>query len=259
MGLEVMEQAADYARRGGFDAVDITGGAPEMNPDLKRLIELMRPLTPRLMLRANLTALNEPGREDLAPFLADNQVVIVASLPAPSASQTDAQRGRGVFQRSLAALKRLNQLGYGSGGLELDMVSNPAGAFLPPAQDQAERRFKRALGRGHDVRFDHLYTFANTPLGRFRDWLKATDNYDAYLEKLTSAFNPCAVEGLMCRNTVSLAWDGYLYDCDFNLAAGLHLGGVPTHVSDTPGPPPEGSPIAVGEHCFTCTAGSGFT
>ncbi len=261
MDAATVDQVADYARRGGFTTVDITGGAPELNPELPRLIELVRPLVPQVMLRANLTALGQPEHRDLARFLAEQGVVIVASLPALNAGQTDAQRGPGVFERCLETLQMLNRLGYGQegGGLELNLVSNPPGAFLPPDQAQAERRFQRELARKWGIGFNRLFTFANVPLGRFRRWLEDSGNYQSYLDKLVASFNPCAAAQVMCRSLVSVAWDGYLYDCDFNLAASLPLAGRRLHVSRMDGPPPAGWPIALGEHCFTCTAGSGFT
>jgi radical SAM/Cys-rich protein len=194
-------------------------------------------------------------------LLATEQVVIVASFPSLNESQTDAQRGGGIFEISIDALKKLNALGYGmaGSGLELNLVSNPAGAFLPPAQEQIEARFKDQLARKWGVQFNQLFSFANMPLGRFREWLIASGNFDTYMNKLKSAFNPCAAAGLMCRNIVSVSWDGYLFDCDFNLACGLHLGGRKVHVSEMEGVPEPGSTIAVADHCYTCTAGSGFT
>ena len=261
MDAATVQEVADYARRGGFSTVDITGGAPELNPELPRLIELVRPVAEQVMLRANLTALGQAEHRDLARFLAQQRVVIVASLPALNPAQTDAQRGSGVFQRCLDTLEMLNQLGYGreDTGLELNLVSNPPGAFLPPAQAQAEERFHRELARKWGLRFNQLFTFANVPLGRFKQWLEKSGNYQPYLDKLVAGFNPCAAAGVMCRSLVSVSWDGYLYDCDFNLAAGLPLAGRRLHVSQMEGPPPAGWPIALGEHCFTCTAGSGFT
>jgi radical SAM/Cys-rich protein len=158
-------------------------------------------------------------------------------------------------------LRRLNEAGYGreGTGLELDLVSNPAGAFLPPGQAQAEERIRRELARKWGVSFNHLYTFANMPVGRFRAWLKISGNLDGYLEKLAGAFNPCTVEGLMCRTLVSVDWEGYLHDCDFNLARGLALGGKRRHVSELDGPPAPGTAIPTGDHCYACTAGAGFT
>jgi radical SAM/Cys-rich protein len=259
MDRQTMLLVARYAREGGFTTVDITGGAPELNPHLPELLRRVRPHVERLLLRVNLTALGEHSQ--LMPLLAELKVVLMASLPAANPTQTDAQRGEGVFERSLAVLARLNRLGYGQPGseLELNLITNPAGAFLPPPQARAEEDFRRRLARRGDIRFHHLFALANVPLGRFRRWLRASGNYRAYLDRLRSAFNPCTVEGLMCRQLVSVAWDGQLYDCDFNLALGLPLGGRPTHVSQVSGPPAPGSPIAVGEHCFACTAGSGFT
>lgn len=263
---EVMDQATvhqvvSYVERAGFSTVDITGGAPEMNPHLAELIQGVSPLTRRVLLRANLTALGDGKHEDLFDLLTEHQVVVVASLPSVSQSQADAQRGQGVFQRSLATMARLNELGYGQegSGLHLDLVVNPAGAFMPPSQAAAQKKFKADLQRKHGLVFNELYTFANVPLGRFGHWLKRTDNYHRYLDELIGNFNPCAVGSLMCRNQVSVAWDGILYDCDFNLAAGLPMTGRVVHVSDIDGPPLPGSPIVSGEHCYTCTAGSGFT
>ena len=261
MNAQTAGEVAALAARIKFATADLTGGAPELNPNLPFLVEGLRPLVQKLMVRANLTALGDGAHDHLFDLFARNKVAVVASLASPAASQTDAQRGKGTFEKAISTLKRLNSLGYGKpgGDLVLDLVSNPAGAFLPPAQDQAEKRFRQLLADRHQVEFNNLYTFANVPLGRFGDWLKKTGNFDAYLEKLTGAFNPCAVKGLMCRSLVSVDWDGYLYDCDFNLAVGLPLGGVKTHISQLASPPEPGSPIAVGEHCFTCTAGAGFT
>jgi radical SAM/Cys-rich protein len=261
MDAATVDQVAAYAGRGGFGTVDITGGAPELNPELPRLIDLVRPLVGQVMLRANLTALGRAEHRDLPEFLARRRVVIVASLPALNPGQTDSQRGAGVFERCLETLELLNRLGYGQrdSGLELNLVANPTGAFLPPAQAQAEERFHRELARKWGIAFNRLYTFANVPLGRFKDWLERSGNYQPYLDKLVAGFNPCAAAAVMCRNLVSVDWEGYLYDCDFNLAAGLPLAGRRLHVSQMEGPPPAGWPIAQGEHCFTCTAGSGFT
>jgi radical SAM/Cys-rich protein len=261
MDSRTADQVVQFAKRGEFASIDITGGAPEMNPVLPELIKNLRPLTRRLMLRANLTALGTTEQSELMPLLAENKVVVVASLPALNANQTDAQRGNGVFQNSLEVLQALNDLGYGDdgSGLELNLVSNPSGAFLPPDQAKAEERFRGQLERRWGIIFNQLYTFANMPLGRFKQWLTCSGNYDAYLDKLVNSFNSCTVEGLMCRRQISVNWEGYLFDCDFNLAAGLPLGDHQSHVSEMDAPPQPGSYIAVGEHCFTCTAGSGFT
>jgi radical SAM/Cys-rich protein len=176
-------------------------------------------------------------------------------------AQADAQRGSGLFTRSIETLRTLNSMGYGheGTGLELDLVSNPAGAYLPSPQDKASKRFREVLLKKWGIVFNNLYVFANVPLGRFRTWLKESGNLGPYMARLAAGFNPCAVEGLMCRSWVSVSWDGYLYDCDFNLARGLPMGKGKMLVSEMPGPPPPGSPIAVADHCYTCTAGAGFT
>jgi radical SAM/Cys-rich protein len=261
MNRETVDEVISYAKRAPFSVIDITGGAPEMNPHLSRLIEGVAPETPRIMLRSNLTALTEDGAKgSLIDLCRASNVVIVASLPALNASQVDAQRGKGVMDNSIATLKRLNDLGYGrEAGLELNLVANPTGAFMPVSQEQAEARFKRELLRKWGIVFNHLYTFANVPLGRYRRWLIETGNYEQYMHRLVSGFNPCTIEGLMCRTLVSVAWDGTLYDCDFNLAKGLFMGGRRVHVSRMDGPPEPGTHIAVADHCYACTAGSGFT
>ncbi len=261
MSRSTMNDVIAYARRVGFEVIDITGGAPEMVPDIGYLISELAPLTPRLMLRSNLTALAIEGREQLLEICIRNRVVIVSSFPATNQGQTDSQRGEGVWEESLRMLKRLNEVGYGveGSGLELDLVANPSGAFLPTSQQEAERKFKRDLERKFGIAFNHLYTFANMPLGRFRSWLEKSGNYPQYMEKLAQSFNPCTIAELMCRTLVSVSWDGYLYDCDFNQAEDLPLGGKKIHVAMMEGLPEPGTLIAAGDHCYACTAGSGFT
>jgi len=250
-----------YAARARFEVIDITGGAPELNPNFEALIEGCAASAPRIMVRSNLSALFDGRRDHLLEMMKDHKVVIVASFPSINEIQADAQRGDGVFRVSVDALKRLNAAGYGveGSGLELNLVSNPAGAFLPNPQEKAEKRFRDILERKWSIRFNHLHNFANVPLGRFRDWLARTGNLEGYLQKLAAAFNPCALDGVMCRTLVSVGWDGYLYDCDFNLAGRMPMGGRRVHVSQMPGAPEPGSPIAVADHCYTCTAGAGFT
>jgi radical SAM/Cys-rich protein len=188
-------------------------------------------------------------------------VVLVASFPSTNLSQADAQRGAGVTETAIAVLKKLNAAGYGveGTGLELDLVSNPVGALLPVSKESAERKYRHDLLRKWGVAFNHLYTFANAPLGRFRTGLLRTGNYERYVKALVEAFNPSAVEGLMCRTLLSVSWDGFLYDCDFNLAVGRPSGDRKVHVSDVHELSPPGAPIATGEYCYACTAGSGFT
>jgi radical SAM/Cys-rich protein len=261
MSAETAQEVIAYAERCRFDVIDITGGAPELNPNIETLIRELSPLVPRLMIRSNLSALAEHNRGDMMRLLKDHQVVIVASLPSYNEVQADSQRGGGIFQASMDTLRRLNAMGYGQDGtgLELDLVSNPTGAFLPTPQVQMEQRFREVLKRKWGIVFNHLHCFANVPLGRFRQWLLQSGNLESYLQRLASSFNPCAVEGVMCRSLVSVSWDGTLYDCDFNLALDLPMGGRRTHVSLLEGPPEPRSPIAVGDHCYTCTAGAGFT
>ena len=260
MTAETIDEVATFAARCQFETIDITGGAPELNPHLDRLIEKVAPLAPRIMLRSNLSAL-ELQDDRLLDLLKANQVVIVASFPSVNLSQTDSQRGQGIFEVSIRMLRKLNSIGYGSadGQLELNLVSNPTGAFLPPTQIETEKRYHQVLQQRWGIVFNHLYSFANVPLGRFRQWLVNSGNYDNYMNRLASNFNPCAVDGLMCRSLVSVSWDGYLFDCDFNLSRGLFLGGKKTHISDMLQPPEKGSPISVANHCYTCTAGTGFT
>jgi radical SAM/Cys-rich protein len=261
MDRETVRQVVSYARRSRFSVVDITGGAPEMNDHLDYLVGEIAPLAERVMLRSNLTAMMQRGPRELVRLAANHRVAMVASLPSINAAQTDAQRGPGVWATCIEALRMLNDFGYGreGSGLKLDLVSNPAGAYLPVTQAQAEKRFKLELERKHGIVFNRLYTFANVPLGRFRDWLEATGNLGEYMARLSTSFNPCTVNGLMCRTLVSVSWDGYLFDCDFNLADGLYLGGSKRHVSEMEGPPEEGTPVMTGDHCYACTAGAGFT
>lgn len=261
MNQHTVHDVVAYVRKARFQTVDITGGAPELNPNLGYLIETMAPETPRLMLRANLTALALQNTDYLLGLCMANRMVIVASFPSVSSSQTDSQRGKGVLERSVAMLRKLNKLGYGRSGtgLELNLVSNPTGAFLPVSQSQAEKKFRSDLERKWGILFNNLFTFANVPLGRFFAWLKQSGNLDSYMKRLSASFNPCTVAGLMCRTFVSVSWDGYLYDCDFNLARGVYLAGRKRHVSEMDGLPEPGTRIPRGNHCYACTAGSGFT
>ncbi len=261
MDTRTMDEVVAFVRSSAFQAADITGGAPELNPGLPDLILKLAPLVPRLMLRSNLTAVAEERRDALLELCRDHRVVLIASFPAVNAAQLEAQRGKGVWEKSVTTLKKLNALGYGdpASGLEIHLVSNPTGAFLPTPQAQAEKRFRRDLSRKFGIVFNNLYTFANVPLGRFRHWLQESGNYQGYMQRLVTSFNPCAVDGLMCRTQVSVSWDGYLFDCDFNLADRMFLGGQETRVGQLDGPPPADSPIMVSDHCYACTAGSGFT
>ena len=261
MSRETMEAVIALAGRFPFPVIDVTGGAPEMVPGVPHLIERLSALAPRLMLRTNLTALECPMRETLLDLCIDRKVVLVASFPSANPSRTDSQRGAGFAEAGAAVLRKLNAAGYGveGSGLELDLVSNPDGAILPLPQDAAERKYRQDMRKKWGVTFNRFYSFANAPLGRFRGWLEDSGKYGRYMKTLEEKFNPCAVDGLMCRTLISVSWDGYLYDCDFNLAAGLFLGGRKRHVSEIRELPPPGAPIATGDHCYACAAGSGFT
>lgn len=261
MDLDTVEAVIACAGRIPFDTIDITGGAPELMMHLPMLVGELAPLTRRLIVRTNLVALARPECECLPILYRSHGVVLVASLPATNSGQTDAQRGGGVWEKCIAVLGRLNGLGYGRDGtgLELDLVANPAGAFLPAAQAQAESKFRRDLERRHGITFTNLFTFANAPIGRFRAWLESSGNLDGYMQKLVESFNPCTIPGLMCRTLISVDWQGYLFDCDFNQAAGLHHGERRVHISELHELPEAGTSIPVGNHCYACTAGSGFT
>jgi radical SAM/Cys-rich protein len=261
MSEQTVCRVIEFAQRARFDVIDITGGAPEMNPHIVQLVEGVALTGARVLFRTNLTSIEDPGVDALVDVLTRQRVALIGSMPSLNATQLEAQRGLGVLDKSLDSLRRLNSRGYGKQGtgLELSLVSNPTGAFLPGRQEQVEKKFRTDLERKWGITFTNLYTFANAPLGRFRRWLEESGNYERYMRKLSESFNPCTVEGLMCRRLLSVSWDGYLYDCDFNQAARLPVRGTLTHVTEVAGPPPPGTPIAVSDHCYACTAGSGFT
>ena len=261
MTAETVKQVAAYAERGNFRVIDITGGAPELHPNVTEIMERFSNLAATVVLRSNLTALDDGTARTLAETCRQNGVTIVASLPSLNSSQMEAQRGKGVLERSILTLRKLNGIGYGmpDSGLELNLVSNPTGAFLPVYQSQAEKKFRSDLERKWDIRFNNLYAFANVPLGRFRRWLIDSGNYETYMCKLASSFNPCTLQGVMCRTLVSVSWDGFLFDCDFNLGQGIHIGGRKTHLSEATAPPAPGASVAVSDHCYACTSGAGFT
>lgn len=260
MSRRTMEDIYGFAVRHPFKVADVTGGAPELVPDLPFLLEKLATITDQVMLRTNLTLLLDERYNELLRLCRENRITLVASFPSTNHNQTDAQRGDGVWQRSIEMLQKLNNLGYGmeDSGLELNLVSNPAGAFLPPDQCQAELKFKRDLARRWDIHFNNLFTFANIPLGRFKAWLERSGNLEKYLTKLHTNFNPETIPGLMCRTMISVSWDGTIYDCDFNLAAGRPSTGKRLHVSEVD-TVAEGTPILTGDYCYGCTAGAGFT
>jgi radical SAM/Cys-rich protein len=241
-------------------SVDITGGAPELNPNFRWLVAQARGLNRKITDRCNLSVLLLPSQADLGEFLASHRVEIVASLPYYRAPQTDAQRGDGVFNKSIEALQRLNQLGYGrpDSGLMLNLVYNPVGAFLPPKQEAIESQFRRELRGRHGIEFNHLYTITNMPISRFLEFLIESGNYDGYMERLANAFNPAAAVGVMCRYTLSVGWDGRLYDCDFNQMLNLPVDSrAPQHIKDFMTTALHSRPIVTRNHCYGCTAGSG--
>jgi radical SAM/Cys-rich protein len=259
MTRDTMSAVISYAGRARFKAIDITGGAPELAPHIDYLVGSLSPLAARLLFRTNLTAMHDHARDWLPQLLELHRVVIVASLPSLNADQAASQRGAGSLEKSLTMLRFLNDLGYGrkDSGLVLDLVANPSGAFLPARQREQEAKFRNDLLRREGIVFNELHSLANAPLGRFRRWLETSGNFGAYMEKLSASFNPATVPHLMCRSQVSVSWDGYVYDCDFNLAGGLSLGPRRIHVSSMAGLPLPGTSIATGEHCFACTAGAG--
>jgi radical SAM/Cys-rich protein len=260
MDKQTMVDVIDFAKRIRFETVDITGGAPELVPNLDYLLTNIRPLVDKLILRTNLVLLLHRRYSALLDLCKELKVVFTASFPSTNANQADSQRGKGVWQDSIEMLKRLNAAGYGlpGTGLELNLVVNPTGAFMPVDQCLAEKKFRKDLARRWDIRFTNLFTFANIPLGRFRSWLEDSGNLMQYMERLYSGFNPETIDGLMCRSLISISWDGYLYDCDFNQAADLPYTGKKIHIT-TATKLPDGVSVQVRDHCYACAAGAGFT
>jgi radical SAM/Cys-rich protein len=256
MPRDVIEACFRLLEQSEIPTVDITGGAPELHPNFREIVARARALGRHVMDRCNLTITRLPNYADLPKFLAAHGVEVVASLPHYAARNTDAQRGDGVFEQSIAALQRFNQLGYGQegSGLALNLVTNPVGAFLPGSQASLEKEWKRELKRRHGVSFNNLYTITNMPISRYLEYLIDSGNLQAYMEKLVQAFNPAAMAGLMCRYTLSVGWDGKLYDCDFNQMLDMAL---PRTIFDVTIEDLNQRVIRVGAHCFGCTAGAG--
>jgi radical SAM/Cys-rich protein len=260
MSRETITDCLEALDRGGIPTLDITGGAPEMNPHFRWLVERARALGRRVIDRCNLTILLAPRFEDLTEFLAGHRVEVVASLPCYRPENTDRQRGGGVFAKSIEALRRLNAAGYGrpGSGLSLTLVYNPAGPSLPPPQGELEAAYRAELAGHYGVVFDRLYTITNLPISRFLDDLLSAGRLGEYLDKLVAAYNPAAAPGVMCRTTLSVGWDGRLHDCDFNQMLGLGtLGDAPRHVRDFDHAALATRRIATDQHCYACTAGSG--
>jgi radical SAM/Cys-rich protein len=260
MSRETAEACIAALAASDIPTLDITGGAPELNPNFRWLVSEGRRLGRHVIDRCNLTILLAPGYEDLPEFLAARQVEVVASLPCYLEENTDAQRGEGVFSRSITALERLNAVGYGrpGSGLTLTLVYNPVGPLLPPDQAKLEAAYRRELGNRYGIEFTRLYTITNMPISRFLEDLLDRGEYERYMEKLVAAFNPAAAAGVMCRTTLSVDWRGRLYDCDFNQM--LDLGLAPELPQDIRQFDPallRNRPIVTGQHCYGCTAGAG--
>ena len=262
MDRETMHTVLRYLEASGVGTLDITGGAPELNPHFRELVERARALGAHVIDRCNLTVLEEPGEEDLAEFLAARGVEIIASLPCYTEELVDRQRGKGVYETSIRALQRLNALGYGESGsgLSLCLVYNPQGPSLPPAQEKLEADYKRVLGERFGIRFDRLYTLANMPIARFGSTLISRGQFNVYMELLKESFREENLGAVMCRTLISVDWQGTVYDCDFNQMLGLPLriaGRPRAKLADLIGRDLAGNPIVVKNHCFGCTAGQG--
>ncbi|MEM7552337.1 MAG: arsenosugar biosynthesis radical SAM (seleno)protein ArsS [Bacteroidota bacterium] len=261
MTRETMRLCLDAIKGTDIQTVDLTGGAPEMNPDFRWFVEEITKLGKRVIVRCNLTIiLANPKYNDLPKFFKKHKVNVVSSLPYFTARRTDAQRGDGVFEKSIKALQMLNEVGYGKDDpeLQLDLVYNPTGAFLPGDQAGLEIEFKKKLDSLYGIKFNNLFAITNIPVSRFLDYLIQSDNYESYMEELVNAFNPSAAQNVMCRSTLSVGWDGHLYDCDFNQMLDLKINhGLPSHIKDFDLKKLNDREIIINRHCFGCTAGAG--
>jgi radical SAM/Cys-rich protein len=260
MSQQTMAACLEVVARHRVPTVDITGGAPELNPHFRWLVAEARRHGAQVIDRCNLSILETGPCQDLPAFFAEHQVEVVCSLPHYRQLGTDRQRGEGIYEKSIAALRRLNAHGYGDGAscLRLVLVSNPVGAFLPGGQASMEEEWKRELHRLHGIRFDALYTITNMPISRYLEWLQLSGNLEAYLTKLVAAYNPTAARGVMCRSLLSVSWDGRLFDCDFNQMLELPLEeGAPGHIAQFDLERYLARNVRVARHCFGCTAGAG--
>ncbi len=259
MPRSVVDACLKVLREYKIPTLDITGGAPELISDFRYFVIEARKTGAKIIVRHNLTVMFEEGFEDLPEFFAENECEVVCSLPYFLQQKTDAQRGAGVFDKSIEGLKRLNAVGYGTDEkLILNLVYNPVGAFLPPEQTAIEADFRRELKTRYDIFFNNLYTITNMPIARYLDWLRRSGNEESYMSKLAGAFNPATIDGLMCRNLISVDWRGNLYDCDFNQMLELGIAGeLPTTIFDFDLEKLENRQIMTANHCFGCTAGSG--
>lgn len=262
MTRETVDQVLDYLRTSGAKALDLTGGAPELNMHFRYFVQQARALGVRVIDRCNLTVLSEPGQSDLAEFLAQHHVEITASLPCYLEDNVNQQRGAGVFKRSIIALQKLNALGYGQAGsgLILNLVYNPQSASLPPSQQALEHDYKQRLSEQYGIVFNQLYALANMPIQRFGSTLISQGGFQDYMVLLRGAHNPAALHNVMCRSLISIDWQGYVYDCDFNQMLGVPLGAVQQpriHIKKLSEVNLTGKPISVKDHCYGCTAGQG--
>jgi radical SAM/Cys-rich protein len=259
MAPETVTEVLSFLQKTRIRNLDVTGGAPELHPQFRALVTRARGLGLHVIDRCNLTILEEPGQEDLAVFLKDHEVEIIASLPCYTEELVDRQRGKGVYDKSIRALKRLNSLGYGN-RLALNLVYNPQGASLPPAQDKLEADYKRILGAAHGIVFNRLYTLANMPIQRFGSMLVSKGQFDGYMDLLHRSHREENLASVMCRTLLSVDWQGYVYDCDFNQMLGLPLrvnGAKRVRLAELIGRDLSGNAIAVRDHCYGCTAGQG--
>lgn len=261
MSRETVDVILDYLRHSRARILDITGGAPELNVNFRYLVTEARNLGVHVMDRCNLTILNEPGQEDTAQFLADNEVEVIASLPCYLKENVDGQRGKNVFDNSISGLKKLNSLGYGqeNSGLILNLVYNPTGPYLPPSQSKLESDYKRELTK-YDVTFNSLFTLANMPIARFGSTLVSKKQFDDYMLLLKQSHQDSNLDNVMCRSLISIDWQGYVYDCDFNQMLGIPMSitNKPRpHLSDLLAVNLEGNTISIADHCYGCTAGQG--
>jgi radical SAM/Cys-rich protein len=262
MGRETAEVVLAFIEATRVRTLDVTGGAPELNPCFRDLVMQAKRLGAHVMDRCNLTILEQPGQSDLGDFLAGHEIEIVASLPCYSEENVDRQRGKGVFDSSIRGLRALNKLGYGEPGskLLLNLVYNPQGAVLPPPQPALEQDYRQHLRRHYDIEFNQLYVLTNMPIQRFGSMLISKGEFEHYLALLKSAYQPQNLEQVMCRTLLSVDWQGYTYDCDFNQMLGLPLLRTPgkrTHLRELMNVDLTGNPIAVRDHCYGCTAGQG--
>lgn len=259
---QTMEDCLSVMRNNSIETVDLTGGAPEMHPKFRWFVEQIRIQTTvkEIIVRSNLTIIMANKKyHDLPMFFAKHKVHVVSSLPFYKRNKTDRQRGSGVFDQSIKALLKLNEVGYGKvhSSLELDLVYNPSGAFLPGDQQALEKDFKKALKEDFDIDFNQLFTITNLPISRFLDYLIASENYEEYMHTLVDAFNPVAAENVMCTNTLSVSWEGYLYDCDFNQMLELKVASDHQHIRDFNLNALQKRKIHLSQHCYGCTAGAG--